>query len=145
MGPTKGSKSGGVFSSVKNSLAVCPGDPPASGQMMIIFCWWRIQRMGDVLMIFSFKLFDLIRKLFILVEAIVDIDDNGEWWYFLLNHLIFRKLAAEEQFPWKVFFHKMKKQKIQDLKYLRKQSILDYWLFWNYEQNIKAKFSSLNK
>jgi len=38
VGPTKGSKSGGVFSSVKNSLAVCPGDPPASGRMMIIFC-----------------------------------------------------------------------------------------------------------
>jgi len=31
VGPTKGNKSGGVFSSVKNSLAVCPGDPPASG------------------------------------------------------------------------------------------------------------------
>jgi len=31
VGPTKGSKSGGIFSSVKNSLAVCPGDPPASG------------------------------------------------------------------------------------------------------------------
>ena len=33
MGPTKGNKSGGIFSSVKNSLAVCPGDPPASGDM----------------------------------------------------------------------------------------------------------------
>jgi len=31
VGPNKGNKSGGVFSSVKNSLAVCPGDPPASG------------------------------------------------------------------------------------------------------------------
>ena len=32
VGPNKGNKSGGVFSSVKNSLAVCPGDPPASGE-----------------------------------------------------------------------------------------------------------------
>merc|ERR1719275_140624 len=31
VGPTKGNKSGGIFSSVKNSPAVCPGDPPASG------------------------------------------------------------------------------------------------------------------
>merc|ERR1712233_204908 len=31
VGPTKGNKSGGIYSSVKNSLAVCPGDPPASG------------------------------------------------------------------------------------------------------------------
>ena len=36
VGPTKGSKSGGIFSSVKNSLAVCPGDPPASGHNLII-------------------------------------------------------------------------------------------------------------
>jgi len=31
VGPTKGNKSGGIYSSTKNSLAVCPGDPPSSG------------------------------------------------------------------------------------------------------------------
>merc|ERR1712013_98760 len=30
VGPTKGNKSGGIYSSTKNSLAVCPGDPPSS-------------------------------------------------------------------------------------------------------------------
>ena len=40
VGPTKGNKSGGIYSSTKNSLAVCPGDPPASGWS---WCLWEAQ------------------------------------------------------------------------------------------------------